>query len=925
MNPPKQHRAAGPNSSDGLLVERAPAGRETGRRVGHARSVLAILALALGALGLCATFGAPAVAQSGFDSPKFGQVNDVFQGIDFGNLNTANQEPVTWSAKYQTDGTQGRVQITAVVGPNWHIYSTTQPAGGPLATEFTLVSPDSVSITSAFTPDEAPEKSVSDVYPGVTIEEHDGTVIWSAPLKLPEGFKDAIKIKAEALVCQNGGSCMPSKETLTAKFDGKLAAAKSTAPVAPAKTDATPSAEQLLSGPGAKPATFRDGPYEVTWTAGVSTSIAAGEQGQLIFHAKPEAEFHVYHGVVDDSESATNFVITDKSGLLVGTPRADQPVISKSLFPAIPGVPEMPPVQYHKGPVAWSVPIKVPSDTAAGDYKLQGVVCYQACTDKSCLQPKAISFVATVTVADKTDLTLQPIEIKTTKFSAAIDLAAETDWVDNLNLAGAAGGDDSPAVVEKTSAESAGPPATTSDDEQAAPVTAAPDPASGSRASLPLILLMALGGGLILNLMPCVLPVVGLKIMSFVQQAGEDRKRVFALNFAYVAGILAVFAGLTCLAVFASFGWGQQLAYFPVRLGLTVMIFALALSYLGVWELPTPGVATGQSSQDLQEQEGLTGAFFTGAFATILATPCSGPLLGVVLGYTIYLQPIETAAVLMTVGLGMSLPYIFLGLFPSAVGFLPKPGNWMVTLKEFLAFLFLGTVAFFFNQFSDGEKLPVFVTLIGVWFGCWIIGKVPPWETIQKRLRGWTLGIASAAAIGWLAFAYLTTAPAPSPSSDGIEYIVDDHIRWEKYDEERLQELHAAGKTVMLDFTAAWCMNCIVNTHVALDTEATSKKLKELDGVAMLADLTNQPEHILQKLQGELGSKSIPMLAIYPGKTPSKPIVLRDLVSQSMVLNALHEAGPSVGLSGSAASDASAERLTSTTTRSADPPASRNH
>jgi thiol:disulfide interchange protein len=355
------------------------------------------------------------------------------------------------------------------------------------------------------------------------------------------------------------------------------------------------------------------------------------------------------------------------------------------------------------------------------------------------------------------------------------------------------------------------------------------------------------------------------------------------------------------------------------------MIFALALSYLGVWELPTPGVATGQSSQELQEKEGLTGAFFTGAFATLLATPCSGPLLGVALGYTIYLQPIETAAVMMTVGLGMSLPYILLGLFPSAIGFLPKPGNWMVTLKEFLAFLFLGTVAFFFNQFSDGDKLPVFVTLIGVWFGCWVIGKVPPWETLSKRLRGWTIGVASAAAIGWLAFTYLAAKPSPTPDASGVEYIVDNHLRWEKYDEERLQDLHEAGTTVMLDFTAAWCVNCIVNKHVALDTEATSKLLEELDGVAMLADLTNQPQHILTKLETELGSKSIPMLAIYPGKEPGAPIVLRDLVTQSMVLKALKKAGPSVAGSSVATAPKPIRRYTSATSRRVDTNAKLNH
>ena len=136
--------------------------------------------------------------------------------------------------------------------------------------------------------------------------------------------------------------------------------------------------------------------------------------------------------------------------------------------------------------------------------------------------------------------------------------------------------------------------------------------------SLPLALLFAFIGGVILNVMPCVLPVVGLKIMSFVQQAGEDRRRVLALNTVYVVGILSVFAILAALAVLLSFSWGEQFTYFPVRLGLTLLLFAPGISYLGVWEIPVPGMAASKGSQDLQNREGYPGAFFKGVFATIL-------------------------------------------------------------------------------------------------------------------------------------------------------------------------------------------------------------------------------------------------------------------------------------------------------------------
>ncbi|MEO1618417.1 MAG: thioredoxin family protein, partial [Planctomycetota bacterium] len=792
-------------------------------------------------------------------------------------------------------GGQGELTLTAELGRSWHIYSTTQPPGGPLRTKFSLRSPEGVKIIGEFQPDAAPAKSVSDVYPGVTLEEHEGVVSWTANLSVPDGFRDAIEVDVNALTCQSSGSCMPSNETLVAKYAGALDVGESKAKAAAAIDFAKAGAERL-DDPGSKPVSFRDGDYKVDWSAGVSNSIKPGETGLLVFRAKPGSGFHVYKAVVDDSEFSTNFVLSEKDGLLVGQPQSDRPIVTKSLFESVPGVPDAEPVQYYKGEVTWTLPVSVPVGTDAGTYDIDGYVCYQACTETSCLRPMAFRFTATVTVNDASVATLQPIKMESAKHAEAIELAGMTDWVDELKPTTGTN-QASPAESEAAAPKNDGDPAVTSGGGASDDV--ADDSGEFAAASppsipFPLMLLIALGGGLILNLMPCVLPVVGLKIMSFVQQAGEDRRRVFALNFAYVGGILLVFAGLTALAVFFSFSWGQQFTYFPVRLGLTVIIFALALSYLGVWELPTPSLGTGDKSQELQEREGLPGAFFKGAFATILATPCSGPMLGVALSYTITLKPIETAILMMTVGVGMSLPYVLLGLFPALVSFLPKPGNWMVTLKEFLAFLFLGTVAFFFNQFSAGDKMPVFVTLIGVWFGCWVIGKVPPWEAFEKRLRGWSIGLASAIFIGWLSFSFLAeNAPAEGDlTADGRRVIVDNHLRWEAYSETRLKELQAEGKTVMLDFTAKWCTNCMVNKRVALDTEATSKLLKRLDGVAMLADWTDQNEEIESKLK-ELNSKAIPVLAIYPGKTPEKPIILRDLVSQSTVLSALEKAGPS--------------------------------
>ncbi len=166
-------------------------------------------------------------------------------------------------------------------------------------------------------------------------------------------------------------------------------------------------------------------------------------------------------------------------------------------------------------------------------------------------------------------------------------------------------------------------------------------------------------------------------------------------------------------------------------------------------------------------------------FATILATPCSGPLLGYILGLTLDLSPAHTIAIFLTVGLGMALPYLIIGAQPKLMAWLPKPGPWMDTLKQLMAFLFLGTVAFFFAQFDEDQKLPVFVSLIGVWFGCWIIGQVPDWAELQKRLLAWGGGLVAAAVISIWAFNYLKP---------------DYELAWEDYSEPRLQQLQNEGQ-----------------------------------------------------------------------------------------------------------------------------------
>ncbi|TWU35793.1 Thiol:disulfide interchange protein DsbD precursor [Novipirellula aureliae] len=811
-------------------------------------------------LAVAVAFMVSALAPSSVQGQFGDDPSEVFSDFSLGGFGGAANENTKWKAAYFVDSNgQGKLQVEAKVPEGWHIYSVTQPEGGPLPTRLTIQSPESARLVGDFSPDKPAKTSVSDIFVGVTIEEHSGTVVWSAPIRAAKGFHDSIVVAVDAQICKDDGACIPIEETVTANFV-KLAS-------------------DSVTGANAKPAPpFRDSDYPVEWSAElIPANPNPGDLAYLVFNAKPNATYHVYQAAVNDADFSTNFVFTEKSGLQLGKPIASTQPVSSDL---------MPEVFYHKGDAKWTIPVQIPGSAAAGEYVLKGGIAYTACTDTSCLQPKALEFMTTFTVGSGSGSAplSAVVEMKVGERSDVLDAAAVTKWVDEIGEVDTKRGESSGPSAEDAGTDDS---VNTAGSKAVTPIVLDSGKSSPKR-SFAFVLLLSFLGGVILNFMPCVLPVVGLKVMSFVQQAGADRRRAFLLNFFYAAGILAVFGVLTFLLVILSFSWGEQFTYFPFRLGLTLLMFAMALSYLGVWEIPVPGMMAGKKSQELQQREGLSGAFFKGAFATVLSTPCSGPLLGVIFGLTISLSPLQNMMVMMTIGLGMAIPYVMIGIWPVLVAWLPKPGDWMETLKEFLAFLFLATVAFFFSIFDDADKLPLFVTLIAVWFGCWIIGKVPNWADLEKRLIAWAGGISIATVIGFMAFSYLGETPPAEES--GVE-----SIAWVDYDEELLEKYQAEGRTVIIDFTAKWCVNCIVNYKVALNTEATRVMIEELDAVPMLADWTNRNDEIKQKLE-ELESRSIPVLAIYPGSRPNQPIILRDLVSQSAVLEALEAAGPSIGV-----------------------------
>jgi thiol:disulfide interchange protein/DsbC/DsbD-like thiol-disulfide interchange protein len=445
---------------------------------------------------------------------------------------------------------------------------------------------------------------------------------------------------------------------------------------------------------------------------------------------------------------------------------------------------------------------------------------------------------------------------------------ADVGWVIS------AGGDGSASAAPSTNPNGTGSAADVAN--------AASAPPSGS---LLYFLLIGFLGGLVLNVMPCVLPVISLKLFSFIKQANEEPARVWRMGVAYAAGVFTWFLGFAVLVVVLKSGGREigngfhlQNPWFVV--GLAAMTFVFALNLLGVFEIILPGGVIG-AADSAGRREGYAGAYIQGVLATVLGSACTAPFFGAALGFAFAQQGLVIIAMFAAIAAGMSAPFLLLAARPGWLRFMPKPGAWMERVKQGTGFLLLATVVWllFILGHLRGPDAMTWASglLLALGAACWVQGAFNTFTA--KNGARWASRLAILALVGgggWYCVTQISEAQL-AEGGDGGAFAP------------RLAAALQTGKPVFVDFTAEWCVNCKVYEKAVLASDAVQKALRDRDAVFLKADWTAGAADITELLH-HFGRAGVPLYVIYPAGKPEEPVVMPELITQGIVLDAFAEA-----------------------------------
>ena len=425
------------------------------------------------------------------------------------------------------------------------------------------------------------------------------------------------------------------------------------------------------------------------------------------------------------------------------------------------------------------------------------------------------------------------------------------------------------------------------------PVTEAlitPIERSEASGSLLWMLILAFAGGLLLNLMPCVFPVLSIKILGFAQQGNQQPAAIRRQGYLFGLGVVCSFlilavVLLTLRAAGSQIGWGFQLQSPLFVAAMALLFFGIGLNLLGVFEFGS-GIMQLGANRNAEPEHHLKRSFWDGVLATLVATPCTAPFMGAALGAAIVLPTVQALLIFTLLGLGMATPYVVLSLTPALVRKLPKPGPWMEVLKHVLAFPMLATTLWLTWVFGrqtgvDGVALLLLgILLLGL--SLWILGRWPGIQ-ITPRVRLITRSMFTLSFLLSLGAVYMgTTYTYAAPENNGTTA-----SNWLPFSQEQVAQLRSEGQPVFIDFTAAWCLTCQVNKKTTLNNKAVQDAFAQKGVTTFQADWTNQDEEITKALE-EHGRSGVPLYVLYPGPDKS-PVLLPEILTEGIVLEALQE------------------------------------
>ncbi len=767
------------------------------------------------------------------------------------------------------DDVQAAIQIQ--IHDGWHLYH--DELGPPDAVgKPTTVTFDGAEVTWSKVrfpaPKKLPQLGVGEGGRDTWIWGHVGTIVLFARGKAASGAKlDGLRATISGLTCEDAGSCVPYKQELEssgkgadaifAAFPKDLVAAQDSAAPSDAKSDAP--AKKSFAPVSPFGAQGKGLPSFGGFPPGLhamSKLFVREKDGDFLaaVEVRVEPNYHIYHDEKGQPDSVGQVTTLKFEGADLNWSRPRFPTPTKLAQPGIGEGGRDTWIWGHEGTFVIYARAKKPAAIGAIDaakiaVDIKGLTCtdagecvpYEQELENSGAGSDELFAKFPSDLAAPSGATSTPTASVTT---APIDSRSAAEW--------------NAVKFRDYEPRSLNVNGSTTDGEHEAP------------RSLFIWLFFAFIAGMLLNVMPCVLPVVSIKVLSFVQQAGESRSRILSLGLAFSAGILVVFFGLAIFAITAQEGWGAQFKNETFKIVMIAVVFAFALSLFDVFEL---GVPSKVGELAAVKREGLGDAFFKGIMATLLATPCSGPFLGSTLAWALAQTPLVIFAVFASVGFGMAAPYALLTSNPALLKYVPKPGAWMKTFKHLMGFLLMATVIFLMISVEKELLLFAVALLVFVGLGCWWWGNFATFDKSSgQKLAHLAIALGIVALGARISFVDLRGWLAPD------EF-------WTAFDPAVLEKAHDSKRNVFVDFTADWCLTCKTNEKVVYTSDEIRELLKTKGALVMKADETGDSPRTqaIQRLREKLGARSIPFMAIFPGDDWKHPRTLKDLVTRGDV------------------------------------------